>query len=525
MRLELVEHSKSTQSASVMGGAMNLPDIKKMVARGESETVELKASSGQLNRAGETLCAFLNGDGGTVLMGVAPNGKIVGQEVSDKTERDIASVLRRFEPPAPIKVGFVAVPRSDRKVIVLDAPPPADARPFTFDGRPYERIRTTTSVMAQERYESLLLERAHARRRWENQPAVDVRLEHLDREEILRTRDAAIQQRRISAGTSTDIGDILDRLGLRREGVITQAAQMLYGTRFLPDYPQGLLKMGRFRGTKITGDILDNKQEHMHAFAMVREGMAFLDRTLPLGARFPEGKIFREDRLPVPPNALREILLNAVMHRDYSESGSYVAIAVFDDRIEIWSIGRLLAGVTIEALSGPHRSKLRNPLIADAFHRTGAVEIWGRGTNRVIDECKQYGIDPPSFAEVTGALVVTFRAAIGPSATERHQVRHQVGTKSGPSRPGTKLGPSRDQVGTKLQPTDEQVRVLAAAREPQPIPVLMQACDRSNRTKFRNQVLQPLLDAGLLAMTVPDKPRSSKQKYRTTVAGWRFLAT
>jgi ATP-dependent DNA helicase RecG len=313
--------------------------------------------------------------------------------------------------------------------------------------------------MPQDRYESLLLDRAHARRRWENQPAVDVRLEDLDREEILRTRQAAIEQRRISAGTSTDIGDILDRLGLRRDGVITQAAQMLYGTRFLPDYPQGLVKMGRFRGTKITGDILDNKQEHMHAFAIVREGIAFLDRILPLAARFPEGKIFREDRLPVPPNALREILLNAVMHRDYSRPGSYVAIAIFDDRIEIRSTGRLPAGVTVPMLSRPHLSELRNPLIAEAFHRTGAVEIWGRGTNRVIAECEAYGIDPPEFAEDEVGLVVTFRAAIGPGAVEGHQV------------------------------------------------------------------VRPLLDAGLLAMTVPDKPTSSKQKYRTTEAGKRFLAT
>lgn len=135
----------------------------------------------------------------------------------------------------------------------------------------------------------------------------------------MRTKQAAIEQRRISAGTSEDIGDIFDRLGLRINGQITNAAQVLYGTKFLPYYVQCTLKMGRFRGTKITGDILDSKHEHMHAFAMVREGMAFLDRTLPLAARFPEGKIFREDRLPVPANALREILLNAVMHRDYAD--------------------------------------------------------------------------------------------------------------------------------------------------------------------------------------------------------------
>jgi predicted HTH transcriptional regulator len=82
------------------------------------------------------------------------------------------------------------------------------------------------------------------RRRWENQPAVDVTLEDLDHGEILRTRETAIAQRRSSASTSADAGDILGRLGLRRHGMITQAAQVLYGTRFPPDYPQALLKLG-----------------------------------------------------------------------------------------------------------------------------------------------------------------------------------------------------------------------------------------------------------------------------------------
>ncbi len=168
--------------------------------------------------------------------------------------------------------------------------------------------------MSQDEYARLLLDRSHSRHRWENQPAVGVRLEDLDREEILRTRATAIEQRRLSAGTSMDVGDILDRLGLRINGQITQAAQMLYGTRFLPNYPQALLKLGRFRGTKITGDILDNKQEHRHAFAMVREAIEWLDRTLPLSARFPKGAINREDRLPVPAEALREIIINAVIH-------------------------------------------------------------------------------------------------------------------------------------------------------------------------------------------------------------------
>jgi ATP-dependent DNA helicase RecG len=392
---------------------MTLASIKQRISKGESETLEFKKSTSALTRCGETLCAFLNAKGGAVIIGVTDNGTIAGQEVSDKTQREIAAMLDRFEPPALVEVQFVDLPNSsDRTLVVLEARPQGDVRPFTFDGRPYQRVQTTTSVMPKDRYETLILDRAHARRRWENEPAVDVRLEHLDHEEILRTRDSAIRQQRISAGTSMDVGDILDRLGLRRDGVITQAAQMLYGTRFLPDYPQAKLKLGRFRGTKITGDILDNKQEHLHAFAIVREAMAFLVRILPLAARFTEGQIFREDRLPVPPDALREIILNAVMHRDYSDPGSYVAVAVFDDRIEVQSIGRLISGVTVDGLSGEHLSKLRNPLIAETFHRTGAVEIWGRGTNRVIDECRRYGIEAPSFVEHTGGLTVSFRATV-----------------------------------------------------------------------------------------------------------------
>jgi len=120
----------------------------------------------------------------------------------------------------------------------------------------------------------------------------------------------------------------------------------------------------------------------------------------------------------------------------------------------------------------------------------------------VIEECKGHGIDPPTFEEHAGALYVTFRAAIGPGQAE---------------------GPSRDQVGTKSGLSEQQLQVLEVAEDTQPLQELMRLCGRSNRTKFRDQVLRPLLDAGLLEMTVPDKPTSSLQRYRATAAGKRVL--
>ena len=253
---------------------------------------------------------------------------------------------------------------------------------------------------------------------------------------------------------------------------------------------------------KLTGEIVDNRQEHMNAFAMVREGMAFLERTMPLGARFPEGRIFREDRFPVPLDALREILLNAVMHRDYSHYSGYVAIVVFDDRIEIRSFGRLPNGITVKQLSGRHDSKPTNPLIAGAFHRTGAVEVWGRGTNRVIALCRKHGAAPPAFEERQGFLIVTFKAQL------------VVGDAAEPS-----SARSRHQVGTKSALSQYQVAILESCRSERTLVQMMEVVGRSDRTKFRDGLVKPLIEAGLLEFTIPDKPRSRMQRYKTTEAG------
>jgi len=477
-----------------------------LAKKGEGQTLEFKRSTAEIQGAMQALCAFLNGSGGTVIIGVGPDGRLLGQDVSDATQQRIAAALDRFEPPAPVKMEIVDLGKR-KQAILLRAEAGNESVPFTFEGRAYERVGATTRRMPQTGYEQLLLERGHAKRRWENLPARGLSLKGLERTEILRTRELAIQQNRISPDASRDIGDILDRLGLRVDGMLTQAAQVLYGTRLFPDYPQCLLKMGRFRGTTVTGDIVDNRQEHMNVFTMVREGMAFLERTLPLGARFPEGKIFREDRFPVPVDALREILLNAVMHRDYSDYSGYVAILVFDDRIEIQSHGLLPHGLTLEQLSGPHLSRLRNPLIAEAFHRTGAVEVWGRGTNRVIAACERHGIAPPTFEERQGFIIVTFKATIAGTMTE---AKPQEPTQSPTQLP--------------TQSDDPVHRLLAVLQKGElSSSQLRDALGIKHRPTFRQNYLHRALEAGFIEYTIPDKPNSRLQKYRLTPAGERVL--
>ena len=482
------------------GMTISTKELSVLLTQGEGETIEFKRSTGELKEAMRTLCAFLNGIGGTVLFGIRPDGTIEGQEVSDRTLRDIAQAADRFEPPAHVSVHRVNV-KATRDVIAVVVEGGRETRPFVYEGHAYERVSSTTRRMPQAKYERLLVERGHAKRRWENLPAEGLTLKDLDRKEILRTRELAIQQNRISPDTNRDIGEVLDRLGLRVEGVLTQAAHMLYGKKFLPDYPHCLLKMGRFRGTEITGEIVDNRQENMNAFAMVREGMAFLERTMPLGARFPEGQIFREDRFPVPLDALREILLNAVMHRDYSHYSGSVAIVVFDDRIEIRSFGRLPNGITVKQLSGRHDSKPTNPLIAGAFHRTGAVEVWGRGTNRVIAMCKKHGAAPPLFEERQGFLIVTFRAQLVA---------------------GGAAGTSEAQSGAQSEA--QSIRVLGAlSRGALSARALADALGMRSKTGALKRTLSEMLSETLIEYTLPDKPNSRLQKYRLTLAGERAL--
>jgi len=263
------------ESGVIPKAPTNRTELVRLLKQGEGRTLEFKRSTGELREGMQAVCAFLNGSGGIVLFGVRPDGLPEGQQVSDQTFRDIAQALDKFEPPVNLPVD--RLPVAEGKVILIlrvDGTP--DSVPFNFVGRPYERVSSTTRKMSQDRYERLLLDRGHAKRRWENLPADGLTLKDLDRTAILRTRELAIQQNRISPDTSRDIGEIVDRMGLRVAGVLTQAAQVLYGKRFMPDYPQCLLKMGRFRGREITGRIVDNRQEHMNAFAMVREGMAFL---------------------------------------------------------------------------------------------------------------------------------------------------------------------------------------------------------------------------------------------------------
>jgi len=459
----------------------------------------------------QTLCAFLNGSGGVVLFGVRPDDEAEGQEVSDQTLRDVAQAADRFEPPAHVSIHRIKL-KAGRAVVVGAVEGRRDVRPFTYEGRAYERVGSTTRRMPQAKYEKSLLERAHGTRRWENEPAEGVELRDIDRDEVFRIVEAAKSAGRLIGPVGTRIADVLDRLKLRRDGRILQAAVVLFGKEFLPDYPQCELRMARFRGTDKT-EFLDQRHVRGPAFKLLEEAQLFCQRHFPLPGKIVPGKLQRVDTPLIPPDAMREILVNALIHRDYSIAGGAISLAIFDDRVEVWSAGTFPTGITPEKLSKSHQSVQRNPLIADVFYKTGLIEKWGRGTNRVIEMCVEAGIAPPKFEEITGAAVVTFKVNVrGPQQTAA-QAAGQLGTES---------VPSLSQVAPEVAP--EVMRLLSVLKGAMDRRSLQKALKLKAEKNFRVVYLRPALDAKLIEMTIPDKPQSSKQRYRLTDMGRAILA-
>ncbi len=490
---------------------MNLDELKELVRGGETERVELKRSTGQRTAAGKTVCAMLNGLGGFVIFGVTDRGEIAGQTVAARTLEDVANELRKIEPPAFPEIETIQI-QGEKAAVVLTVT--GGGGPYTFDGRPYVRRGSTTVLMPTEEYNHRLMERLHATQRWENQPAPDgVTVDDLDAEQIQMTLENAIRLGRVDPATRRDIESILRGLELIHDGRLLNAAVALFGSsnRLKPLYPQLEIRLARFRGRDRLADFADNRQYWGHAFSLLRRAESFLMDHVPIAGRVIPGKMVREDQPLYPPRATREAIANAICHRDYAIPGGAVAVAMYDDHLEITNPGRFHFGITPEKLARPHESKPWNPIIANVFYRAGIIERWGSGTLNIIDWCNENGNPPPTWQEQAGSVYVTFRPAVLPDET---QVAGELGPKS---------VPSLSQVCPKSVPSDLLIPLLQIATTPAPIEFLMKVAGQTNRTRFRNAILRPLLDAGLIEMTIPDKPRSSKQKYRLTERGRRVL--
>lgn len=385
---------------------MDLAELQKLAEQGEGPILEFKKSTGELREAMESLCGMLNAEGrGTVLFGVTNAGEILGQDVADRTLNEIANESRKLEPKAELTTTRLGLP-SGRTVVVLEVRAAEPGR-FTFDGRPCLRVGRTTQRMSRDEFDQRVADRLHARKPWDGWPVHGWTIEELDAAEIRSAVRDAVATKRLFATPDEHPEQVLRRLDLLGGDGLTRAAVILFGENDRVTYPIGQLRLARFAGTT-KSEFLDNRQYDGNAFHLLDLAERFLRETVPVASRFVPGQMARIDIPRYPPLAVREALVNGFIHRDYSVGGGAVSLGIYDDRLEVTSTGPLPPGVTVEKLKGTHDSVPRNPLVATTFHRRGLIERWGRGTNKIIEECERAGCSAPEFEDTGVSVVVRF---------------------------------------------------------------------------------------------------------------------
>lgn len=388
---------------------MTINEIEELISKGETRTLELKKTTGELKDGMHTLCAFLNTDGGILVFGIAPTSlKIEGQFVSDKTRQDIAIEMRKIEPFTNIPVEYIDLPDGKGKqliVIVADRHLYSEA-PYVFDGKPYYKSESITMPMPQTVYEQMLRQRDAETFRWDSLVADDYFISDLDEELIRSVVRMGIANGRLSGSAESEpLESLLGKLKLMKEGKLTNAAIVLFA-KDTERYPQIELRMACFKGPD-KNIFIDNKTELGNFFHLLDAGVAFCFRNLKL-----RGEIVglqREDKLEIPLEALREALINALCHRQYERTNGSVSLAIYDDRLEIVNPGKFPPEISPESIKKPHESYPHNRKLAQLLYLCNYLEKWGSGAQRIVHLCNSHGIPEPQWIAKNDTITVVFQ--------------------------------------------------------------------------------------------------------------------
>jgi len=362
----------------------------------ESQNVEWKRQ--WTERALEDLAAFANTDGGALLVGIRDDGEVVGAQADDQELQRIANGIAAHLGITP---SVEVVPIEGRQVIRITVEPASHL--VAYRGRYLRRVGTTNRDFASEELARHILKRSG--RAWDSL-ASDWGFGELDEAAV--SDFARLARPRLPHIDPTQPQAVLENLGLVSDGKLLNAAVLLFGRRPQRLYPLAQVRIGLFRGNQI----LDSHDFQGNLWQQLNGAMERFRQVLKVrfDIRVEEPSLEGLQRREVweyPLDALREAVVNALIHRDYTYPAD-IQIRMEEDRLEVWSPGELPPPLTPEALYGPHSSVLRNPLLAQAFYFAGVIERWGSGTTRIVQLCREQGLPDPEFSNWLGGVQVVF---------------------------------------------------------------------------------------------------------------------
>lgn len=361
------------------------------IRKGEGKNLEFKKSIPSGEQLSKSIIAFANMGGGKLLLGVSNSGEIIGVEDADPAEYSdrISNIIHDCIHPLVVP-DIYALIIEDKTIIAIEIyPSPVKPHFLKTKGKTegtYIRVAATNKQADAEYIQEL------ERQKFNISFDEDICRNTVFEEYNLDTLKSLLS---VQLKRQISDSDLYNLKLLKKQGsrtYITNAAMIITA-----DFEHVRIRCARFKGNNM--DIfIDQKEFGTNIFEQLEDAMKFLITNINLHGELGPDFIHRIDTYEIPPEALREAVINSIVHREYVMSGSDIKIAIFDDRIEITSPGGFPRGITIEdILSG--RSEIRNKVIARVFKEAGLIENWGRGISKIIKACEDNGLRKPDIIE------------------------------------------------------------------------------------------------------------------------------
>jgi predicted HTH transcriptional regulator len=374
-------------------------DLVEILTRPEGKTLEFKRDLSSPDGLLKTLVAFANTAGGTLLVGVEDRTRNVRgvPEALDVEER-IANIVSDSIAPRLLPE-IEILPWRRTQVIAIQIHPSA-ARPHYLkregaESGTYVRVGSTNRRAGTEMLQEL--RRTARGETFDEQSMVDLDSEALD------FRAASESFKPTRTLRKHDLESLRLLTDYQGRKVPTVGGMLLFGRDRERHFPDAWIQAGRFAGQD-KAKILDGAEFRGLPVAAIAAAIGFIEKHALHGAEI--GKVRRAERWNLPPVAVREAVINAVVHADYAQRGAPIRISIFDDRLEIENPGLLPFGLTVADLEHGI-SKLRNRVIGRVFHALGLIEQWGSGIQRMTAACRDAGLADPRLEEIATRFRVT----------------------------------------------------------------------------------------------------------------------
>lgn len=276
--------------------------------------------------------------------------------------------------------------------------------PVSFDGKYFERVGNTTREMKPERLRQFFLKETN----WDSMINEEAEFNDIDTESVKIFIKLAKARGRLGIfDEDADIKILFEHLRLSQKGKLTNGAIILFGKD-----PQKYFLNATLRVIRLKNEItaVGDRLISGNLFKQTIEGQEAIKNFL--GVRYEIKNLVREEIWDYPLPAIREALLNALIHRDYLRWNVQTQVKIFDDYIWFYNIGGLPEGITLDKLKEPHSSVPRNPLIVHIFYLAGFIEEMGSGIGRIMGSMRNAGLPEPKFKEEMGGFSVYFRKDI-----------------------------------------------------------------------------------------------------------------